>query len=109
MFATSSHRDDLWRSFQLIEVRVGEEDPGDSFTSITGKNTRCSTFWNRGESMKYYDFKCPTPGIKGKYVTITSARSTHNTNPAYDILSAAEVEIFGNHFSSKFINGFTKF
>ena len=85
---------DPWRYFQNIEVRVGEDNPGASYDSIKGSNTRCSMFWNRGESMKYYDFKCPTPGIKGKYVTITSTR-VHGVEQSKDLLSAAEVEIFG--------------
>ena len=91
----SADRNQAWRYFQRIEVRVGEDDPGASYDSIIGKNARCSSFWNNGESMKYYDFKCSTPGgIKGKYVTITSQRS-HGAETNKDILSAAEVEIFG--------------
>lgn len=80
------------RFFQRIEVRIGEDDPGDTYASMKGSNTRCSTFWNNGKSMKYYDFKCP--GIKGKYVTITSQKSLQ-IKAKQDLLSAAEVEIFG--------------
>ena len=83
------------RSFQRIEVRIGDEDPGSTHTTIVSKNKICSTFLNKGENMKYYDFTCPSSGIKGKYVTITS--NSNGAHATYDIFSAAEVELFGKN------------
>ena len=83
------------RSFQQIEVRVGDEDPGSTYNSIQAANEFCSAFRNKGESMKYYDFKCPNKGLMGKYVTISSTFSG-NTDRNWDFLMAAEVELFGN-------------
>ena len=84
------------RGFQQIEVRVGDEDPGSAYASIQAANEFCSAFRNKGESMKYYDFKCPNKGLMGKYITISSTFSGTNANKDYDFLMAAEVELFGN-------------
>ena len=84
------------RAFQQIEVRVGDEDPGATYASIQAANDFCSAFRNKGESMKYYDFKCPNKGLMGKYITISSTFSGTNANKDYDFLMAAEVELFGN-------------
>ena len=83
------------RSFQQIEVRVGDDDPGTTYSSIQAANEFCSAFRNKGESMKYYDFKCPNIGLMGKYITISSTFSG-GTDANWDFLMAAEVELFGN-------------
>ena len=84
------------RAFQQIEVRVGNEDPGATYASIQAANDFCSAFRNKGESMKYYDFKCPNKGLRGKYITISSTFSGTNKDGNLDFLMAAEVELFGN-------------
>ena len=74
---------------------MGEDDPVDSYDNIKTRNTLCAMFRNDAETMKYYDFICPSPGIKGKYITVSSSK-LRNVEAKKDILSAAEVEIFGN-------------
>ena len=77
-----------------MQVRVGEDDPAGDINNIVTKNEVCDSFWQYGEDLTYYDFNCPTPGIKGKYITVSSFKS--GGLDANDRLSGAEVEIFGN-------------
>ena len=81
------------RFFQRVQVRVGEEDPAGDINNIVTKNEVCDSFWQYGEDLKYYDFNCPNPGIKGKYITVSSSKMGGLT--VNDRLSGAEVELFG--------------
>ena len=81
------------RFFQRVQVRVGDEDPAGDINNVVSKNEVCDNFWQYGEELKYYDFNCPSPGIKGKYITVSSSKTGGLT--ANDRLSGAEVEIFG--------------
>ena len=82
------------RQFQRVEVRVGDDDPGNEYSSIKDRNTFCSSFLDKGKQMKYYDFECSKYGLKGKYITLTSSLAS-NQKERYDVFSAAEVELFG--------------
>ena len=83
------------RQFQRVEVRVGDDDPGNEYSSIKDRNTFCSSFLDKGKQMKYYDFECSKYGLKGKYITLSSSLAS-NQKERYDVFSAAEVELFGN-------------
>ena len=82
------------RQFQRVEVRVGDDDPGNKYSSIKDRNTFCSSFLDKGKQMKYYNFECSKYGLKGKYITLTSSLAS-NQKERYDVFSAAEVELFG--------------
>ena len=82
------------RQFQRVEVRVGDDDPGNEYSSIKDRNIFCSSFLDKGKQMKYYDFECSKYGVKGKYITLTSSLAS-NQKERYDVFSAAEVELFG--------------
>ena len=57
------------------------------------KNQICADFSKKGEKMRYYNFDCPSPGIKGKYITASSFKNNPRQN--HDHFSAAEIEVFG--------------
>ena len=82
------------RQFQRVEVRVGDDDPGNEYSSIKDRNTFCSSFLDKGKQMKYYDFECSKYGLKGRYITLTSSLSS-NQKERWDVFSVAEVELFG--------------